>query len=368
MHLPKIITVMTSLILSCAVHAKPVIYDTDMAIDDWFALLYLEAHPDADLLAVTLSTSGETHCQPGLSNVTNLLKLHSPREVPIACGDAYPLDGYFIFPPAWQKDADTLSGIDLRAWLEQPATEVKSDGHAADLLHKTLQAATEPVTIIAVGPMTNIAQWLTKYPDDISRVEELVIMGGAYEASGNIIVPNFTDNNPNKVSEWNFFIDPIATQQILEADIPKVLVGLDVTNTVRITHGFADNFKNHVNTKASQFADKVFDNNRWFIDSGEYYFWDVMAAIVALNPDLCSGNTIPITGLATVAGEAPYVGSSDLSMPSTNAFGKPRQHLLTATAGQVIDASADIPPTKVCMATNAEAVFAEFIQRLTTVN
>lgn len=357
-------TLLVLLFIIAPAQAKPIIYDTDMAIDDWFALLYLNLHPDAELLGVTISTSGESHCQPGLDNVRNLLSLTGTNGIPVACGDAYPQDGYFIFPPEWQKDADTLSGIDLSQWLEKPVTQSTSDGHAAELLHKLVIGSQEAVTIVAVGPMTNIAQWLEKYPEDKSKLAELVMMGGSYKAKGNIIVPNFTDNNPNKVSEWNFFIDPVATRTTLNADISKTMVGLDVTNTVRVTHPFADDFKSHVSSDASKFADQVFDKNRWFIDSGEYYLWDVMAAIVAMNPELCSGDMLSVTGLAEVAGPQPYTGSSDLSMPALSDFERPRSHLLTATAGQVIEQQG-LPLTKVCLSTKADTVFKEFIEVLT---
>lgn len=361
----KLCILIGSLSLTLGASAKPVIYDTDMAIDDWFALLYIALAPDADLTAVTISASGESHCQPGLNNADNLLQLAAHTTIPIACGDSYPMDGYFIFPPEWQHDADTLSGIDLKHWLGQPVTARKSDGTAVELLHRTISTSDEPVTIVAVGPMTNIAQWLVKYPNDIKNLESLVIMGGSYRSPGNIIVPNFTDSNPNTVSEWNFFIDPVATKIVLDAALPKVMVGLDVTNTVRITHSFADDFKAHVKSPASEFADKVFDNNRWFIESGEYYFWDVMAAIVALHPNLCRGEMISVSGSAELAGTSPYLGSSDLSMPALTPEGDKRQHYNAATAGQVIDAKTT-PPTLVCTSTNAAEVFEEFIQTLTS--
>lgn len=360
----KVWLLCAGIMISTAVGAKPIIYDTDMAIDDWFALLYLALEPEVDLIGVTISASGESHCQPGLDNVDNLLRLAAHPNIPIACGDSYPLDGYFIFPPAWQNDADTLSGIDLKRWLSSPSKQRQSDGHAVDLLHQLLSASEEAVTVVAVGPMTNIAQLLERYPDDVKKIDSLVMMGGSYAKPGNIIVPNFTDNNPNQVSEWNFFIDPVATKQVLEAQLAKLMVGLDVTNTVRITHPFADAFKAKVNTPASEFADQVFDNNRWFIDSGEYYFWDVMAAIVAVKPSLCQGPSKTVSASAELAGASPYLASSDLTMPKTTYNGATRRHYLTATAGQVIDAKHSAP-TKICTSTDAATVFDEFIQTLT---
>ncbi|MEE4661002.1 MAG: nucleoside hydrolase, partial [Halieaceae bacterium] len=147
-----------------SVSARPVIYDTDMAIDDWLGLLYLLAEPDIEVVAVTVSASGESHCQPGLDNARNLMALAGQFGTPVACGDAYPLDGYFVFPEPWQVDSDTLSGIDIGQWVDEPVTDSPSDGHAMDLIHQVIADSEEPVAIVAVGPMTNIAEWLNRYP------------------------------------------------------------------------------------------------------------------------------------------------------------------------------------------------------------
>jgi inosine-uridine nucleoside N-ribohydrolase len=349
----------------CSAASQSIIYDTDMAIDDWLALLYLVKHPGVDVVAITISGSGESHCQPALDNARDLLRLADNAEIPVACGDDYPLDGYFVFPVTWQEDSDTLTNIDIGRWIESPHSNTPSNGHAVDLIHRTIEASTTPITIVAVGPLTNIAQWLQRHPGDKAGVAELVMMGGSYQAPGNILVPGFSDGNPNRVSEWNYYIDPVATREVLNAaDLDKVMVGLDVTNTVRLTHPFADDFKVHVGNPVSQFVDQVLDNNRWFIETGEYYFWDVMAAIVAVKPELCSGESIAVTGVAEPAGDKPYLGSSDLTMPALNAFGLPRQHLNAATAGQVVRVETG-PVTKVCTETEADKVFADFIETLT---
>ncbi len=344
---------------------KPIIYDTDMAIDDWLALLYLAKHPAVDIVAVTISASGESHCAPGLDNVRNLLALADHPQVPVACGDDYPLDGYFVFPEPWQVDSDTLSGIDLGRWLPERVVGSESDGHAAELIHRVVSFSPQPVTLVAVGPLTNVAQWLERYPDDRGAVAELVMMGGSYEAPGNIIVPLFTKDHPNAVSEWNFFIDPVATRETLEADgLKRVMVGLDVTNRVRLTHAFADDFKARTRGAAAEFVDGVFDRNRWFIDSKEYYFWDVMAALVTAEPGLCHGESIPLSAVDTPAGDTPYLGTSDPDMPATTTRGTARQHLDAASAGRVVKASAG-PATMVCSETDAEAVFEGFTATLT---
>lgn len=343
------------LTISICTQAKPVIFDNDMAIDDWAALLYLAHQPEIDILAVTVSASGESHCEPGLKNTQALLDLpgNIPADIPVACGDDYPLDGYFVFPDAWRKDSDTLSGVALK-----PSSRVSSQKHAVEVIHEALAASKEPVTIIATGPLTNIAQWLERYPEDKSRVEQLIIMGGNVDAPGNIIVPLFTAGHPNVSAEWNIFIDPLAADYVFAAGLPISLVGLDVTNSVRVTEKVAADFKKSVSTASAKFWDQVLDKNDWFIESGEYYFWDTLAVLIAVDPELCEGDMqrLKVDYKPTVQ---PWMQTTDTSMPAKRWDGAARAHLDAKTAGTLL-ADKQYPPIKVCKKTQPEKVFEEF--------
>lgn len=341
--------------LSLHSNATPIIFDNDMAIDDWAALLYLLHHPKADVIAVTISASGESRCAPGIANTHSLLDLSGKvkGDIPVACGDDYPLDGYFVFPEVWRKDSDTLSGVPIA-----PSKRIAPKIHAAELIHQQLQARTEKVMLIATGPLTNIAQWLERYPDDKSKIEKLVIMGGNVDAPGNIIVPLFTKGHPNTTAEWNIFIDPVAADKVFAAGLPIELVGLDVTNSVKVTTQVAKHFKQAVHTPSAAFWDAVLDKNDWFIDSGEYYFWDTLSVLIAMNPELCEGDQLPLRVHHDIAKE-PWLQTSDLSMPKTRWDGKPRQHLDAKTAG-TLEQDTSYPSMKVCRKTNPERIFKEF--------
>ncbi|WOJ93647.1 nucleoside hydrolase [Congregibacter variabilis] len=339
----------------------PVVFDTDMAIDDWSALLFLARHPRIELLAVTVSASGEAHCEPGTRNALALLDLVDPHnQVPVSCGDSYPMDGYFVFPVQWQKDMDTLSGVAIT-----PSVREADPRHGVELLHDTIAAAKAPVTIIATGPLTNIAQWLDRYPGDSDKMDRLVVMGGALDAPGNIIVPGFTDDNPNTQAEWNIYVDALAADKVLRSDLPIELVGLDVTNHVKVTKEFAAQFKARVDNPAAQFWDEVLDANQWFIDSGEYYFWDVLAALAVVDRErFCEGDML---GLAVQHKETdqPWWPSSDKTMPSASSMGTPRRHFAAASAG-VIEERDGPQNTLFCRDTDAEAAFELFMNTLTS--
>ncbi len=339
----------------------PVIFDTDMAIDDWAALLFLARHPAVDLRAVTVAGSGEAHCEPGVRNALAILDLVDPHStVPVSCGDAYPLDGYFVFPVPWQEDMDRLSGVPIT-----PSSRAGDARHAVDLLHATLTESEAPVTVLATGPLTNIAQLISKHPEAGAAMDRLVIMGGALDTPGNIIVPGFTDDNPNKRAEWNIYVDPVAADQVLRSELPIELVGLDVTNTVKVTRSFAKTFKSRVDNPAAAFWDKVLDANDWFIDSGEYYFWDVLAALVVVDRDqFCQGDYLALASRFEET-ENPWWPTSDRSMPSTNAEGSSRRHFAAETAGVIVEREG-AANTLFCRQSDAEAAFALFLDTLTT--
>ncbi len=337
----------------------PVIFDTDMAIDDWAALLFMARHPDVDLLAVTVSASGEAHCGPGVANALALLDLADPHStVPVSCGDSYPMDGYFVFPVPWQEDMDKLSGVEI-----PPSQRSEDERHAVDLLHAVIDGHEAPVTLLATGPLTNVAQWLERYPADAGGVDRVVIMGGALDAPGNIIVPGFTDDNPNKKAEWNIYVDPLAADQVLRSSLPLELVGLDVTNHVKVTQQFARDFKARVNNPSADFWDRVLDANDWFIDSGEYYFWDVLAALVVVDRDrYCVGEQMALAALYEETDE-PWVGTSDMTMPATLEDGSARRHFAAETAGVFVEREGEAN-SLFCRETDAQSAFAEFFDVL----
>ena len=350
---------MALIAISAAAQSKPIIFDNDMAIDDWAALLYLLHHPDADVIAITIAASGESRCQPGLKNTNALIDLSGKTEktIPVACGDDYPLDGYFVFPEAWRKDSDTLSGVAI-----PPSTRPISDKHAADVIHDGIVKSQEKVTLIATGPLTNIAQWLEKYPQDKNKIAQLVIMGGTVDAPGNIIVPLFTKGHPNTTAEWNFFIDPVAADKVLAAKLPIVLVGLDVTNSVRVTPQIAADFKKSATTNSAKFWDAVLDKNDWFIASNEYYFWDTLSVIIAMVPTLCKGDQQNLRAVYQTTSR-PWLQTTDKNMPDRIWDGQTRMHLDAKTAGTLVK-DKTYPAISVCRSTDPARIFKNFSETL----
>ena len=201
---------------------RPVIIDTDLSFDDYVALLYLLQHPGIDVRAITV-VNGVAHVWPGVENAGKLLALVRRMDIPVAGGPDSPLSGQRAFPGGWRKMMDY--GIRLMLpWGSTPASTLS----AAELICQQCLASDKPLTFVALGPLTNLALALRAEPNLASRIEMIYISGGAFNVDG----PIHSDlpDNPNRVAEWNLYLDAEAADLVFKSGIPIVLVPLDVTH------------------------------------------------------------------------------------------------------------------------------------------
>lgn len=281
-----------------------VIIDTDMAFDDWAAILYILKHKQIEVLAITVAGSGEAHCPAGVQNALKLIYL-ARREadgIPVACGDELPMAGRHVFPEKWRTESDTMYGVDLPESPQGPSRK-----HAVRLILDALRSRSKPVDIVALGPLTNIGQALIQSPASFRKVAQLYIMGGAIRVHGNVVIKGVTENLNNYVAEWNIFVDPLAAQHVFTSKLPITLVPLDATNQLPMTEDFANAFKRRVRTSEAVFLDRIYDKNAHYIKIGQYYFWDVVAASLAVDNSLCTYEILPLKVVVEYekAGRAP---------------------------------------------------------------
>ncbi|RNE62222.1 nucleoside hydrolase [Cryobacterium tepidiphilum] len=191
---------------------KPTIIDCDPGIDDAIAILLAFASPELDVRAIT-TVAGNTTVERTTANAHRLLHLIGRTDVPVGRGASQPL------VRAAGAPIDDIHGTDgLGDAGIPPAPEPETQRDAIQLIIETVESSPEPVTLIAVGPLTNIALLHAVRPDIVDRLERIVIMGGA--AKGGNVAPT---------AEYNIWFDPEAAQRVFGLDVDIVMVGLDVT-------------------------------------------------------------------------------------------------------------------------------------------
>jgi pyrimidine-specific ribonucleoside hydrolase len=262
----------------------PIIVDTDMGTDDWLALSYVASSTKANLLGVTIVGSGLAPCDEGVRNARYLLGLSLENaDRPVGCGSTWPMDGYASYPQTWRRNAADMMGES--ALLPQyEANFVDGPTLLADLL----VSSSEPVLILAIGSMTNVATVLKLSPHLKKKVKAVVSMGGAVHVEGNLRVPGFTDTLRNTKAEWNYYIDPVAAKIVFESGVPIKLVPLDATNKLPLTEVFIRRTEQLRKTALGAFVNRTFTWISQSVNNGEYYHWDPLTAVISLNPDLCN--------------------------------------------------------------------------------
>ncbi len=255
------------------------IIDTDVAIDDWMAMLFLLCHPQVDVQAITVAATGEAHARPGVRTVQGLLALTGNTTTAVAVGRSTPLRGQQAFPLAlrWAMDVRLFLRLPrpLRPALQQSAPA---------LLAEQIAAALEPVTIVALGPLTNLAEALLARPALAGRIGRIVIMGGAWRAPGNI--QEISPKIDNPYAEWNIFCDPYAADVVLRCGAPVTLAPLDATNQVPLTDDLVQRLAAGPATPASQFTLRAIRRIRPLLRGKAFYLWDPLAAVAAVQPEV----------------------------------------------------------------------------------
>ena len=266
---------------------KPVILDVDMAHEDMFSTLFLLSHPNVDLRAITVSGTGEAHCGPGVRNALGLVALSGHEDIPVACGRETPLAGDHEFPAQWRQAADDAYGVAI------PTGGAASDLSASDLIIEVLQNVDESVTIVAVGPLTNIAEAIQKEPEITTSIEAIYIMGGAVNVEGNVGISGV--GIQNEYAEWNIYIDPSAANIVFNSGVPLILVPLDATRDVPVTRDFYKTLGNNRSTPTAQLVYDMLTANLDFVDSGGFQFWDSLTAAIFTDPSIANFEEMELT-------------------------------------------------------------------------
>ncbi|WP_299806163.1 pyrimidine-specific ribonucleoside hydrolase RihA [uncultured Shewanella sp.] len=194
----------------------PIILDCDPGHDDAISLILAMSSSALKPLAVTTSAGNQTPDKT-LNNALRILTLLERHDIPVAAGAPKPLARELII-------ADNVhgeSGLDGPK-LPDPAFEPLTIS-GIELMAQKVRESNEAVTLVPSGPLTNIALFLATYPELHSKIERIVLMGGAAEAG-----------NWTPAAEFNIFVDPEAADMVFKSGIPITMCGLDITHQAQI--------------------------------------------------------------------------------------------------------------------------------------
>jgi pyrimidine-specific ribonucleoside hydrolase len=286
----------------------PILIDTDAGSDDFMAVALLLSQPGVAIDAITV-VNGLAHVDAGARNMGRLLDLAGRKRVPVFPGRNGPLRGNSEFPAEWRKIADDLPGVAL-----PPASRPPESKRAADYLVERLRNATTPVQILALGPLTNIAEALERDRSLAGHIREIVIMGGAVHVPGNLQDGGVFHTN-NSTAEWNIFIDPLAARIVFRSGVPIRLIALDATNKVHIGPDFLREFESKAISPLGRVVAEVLKSDRETIDAGIFYAWDPLAAAALLRPSIVKTAAMHIV----IKEDAPQEGRTMASAGEPNA-------------------------------------------------
>jgi purine nucleosidase len=219
---------------------RKVIIDTDPGTDDAMAIMLALNSPEFDVRALTIVPGNVTAAQ-GLENALRMVSLANRCDIAVAGGAQHPLFQKLITAEFWH-------GKNGLANVELPPSKCKKDPRwAPDLIIEMVHANPHEITLVPIGPLTNIALAIEKDPSIVPLVKEVVIMGGS-----------ISGGNVNAAAEANIYNDPEAAQIVFQAGWPLTMVGLDVGDKTLLTRKHIEALKQNPGP-VSDFIYKVAD-------------------------------------------------------------------------------------------------------------
>lgn len=261
--------------------SRPVIIDTDPGVDDAMAILMALASPELDVLALT-TIFGNAATDLTTMNALRLLDTAARTDIPVARGQSAPIASAYLGPVPQVHGPNGLGGT---APADPRGSVVAID--AADLIYTTVTERPGEVTLLALGPLTNLAVALERHPDLPSLVDEVVVMGG------NALVPG----NATPVAEANINNDPEAADLVFGAAWHVTMVGLDVTHQVNLPGAAIDRITSGDSPTARLLAEALplyrsFFEARMGIDG--IFVHDPCTVAFLLEPDIFTTAAWPI--------------------------------------------------------------------------
>ncbi len=192
-----------------------VIVDTDPGVDDLLAILLALESPEMQVDALTV-VGGNCSLADATRNALRILEIAKRPDIPIYKGAARPLRGRYVYARYFHGPRG------MTGRLPEPRIVAADDVSAIDAIAAHVESARTPVTLIALGPLTNVARLIERHPDAANGLSTVLVMGGAVDVPGNV----------TPFAEFNTYSDPEAAEVVFRSGVDVRLIGLDVCNPV----------------------------------------------------------------------------------------------------------------------------------------
>ena len=253
---------------------QPVLMDHDGAVDDFLATMLLMTMDDIEVLGVVV-TPADCYPQPAVSATRKILDLMGGSDIPVAQST---VRGINAFPYLYRRDSFVIDNFPILNQKETISTPlVEQPGQ--DFMYDVLESASEPVTILATGPLTNIALTLDKSPEIAEKIHQIIWMGGALNVPGN--VEKNWEPGQDGSAEWNAYWDPISVARVWDSDIEIIMCSLDITNNVPVNPAFVQKLGKQRQYAISDLAGICYA----LVIPQDYYAWDVLATSYLGKPE-----------------------------------------------------------------------------------
>ena len=246
-----------------------VVIDTDPGVDDAAAILLALADPEIEVVAIT-AVDGNVGLAKTAKNALRICDL-AGVDVPVAAGADRPL----IREKPWHPDESSVHGDDgLGQTLPTEPTRALVDVHAIDLIGGLAEQG--PLTVVGIGPLTNLALTLARYPNATENIERFVIMGGAR-----------LEGNSSAAAEFNIWYDPEAAHRVFSSGVPITLLPLDITHQAMLTGAEFEELRATGDIGAALASMIAFYEDKHVVAYGEGFspMHDVLATLWLSRPD-----------------------------------------------------------------------------------
>ena len=258
---------------------RRVIIDTDPGTDDALALMMALNFPDLSVEGIT-TVGGNATLSETTENALRLMEYLEGKEsvLPVAVGADRPAKG--LYSHAYHVHGSDGLGISLPVSTLKPHTM-----SAVEFLRDRISASPGELTVIAIGPLTNVAAALDGRPDIADAIAEIIVMGGAVGVPGNI--------TPH--AEFNIHEDPWAANAVFESGVPVTLVGLDVTHQTFMHRRDGPQWFGG-ESKSAQLGNRILADRFQELDCfDEFHLHDPLALAAAIEPDILSCRTASVS-------------------------------------------------------------------------